>query len=355
MNVSPITRDQISRWDALLHASANASYRQTFEYEYAGLEKGRMIASFIFHQDGLDVAGAHYSLRKAAKLPIRVADILNGIVFRGEPDPVVMDFVLAHFTRWAKSEGAALVRYYPWLPSNVGADQGKDADWLMQSLRDRGFSYLEPGRHTYWIDITRSDDEILGAMKKQTRYDVRSSMKANLRIVEHQGFDPEVFDKFWALYASLATEKQFDMLSKEQMLAEMRPLLQSGYATMFFIYCQGVLVNATLASTFGQGAYLYGAINPASREITGCPPIGAAAQWTMINAMKQRDLKVYDMGFCPGPEPIKEDPRYNIWRFKYGFGGSHVQFLPVFGKVIRGFSGSLFKVYRYGFDKKNKK
>lgn len=343
------------RWDDLLLSSPNASYRQTFEYEYSGREKGRKIATFVFSLDGSDVAGAHYSIRKASKLPVKVADILNGIVFKGEPDADLLEKVLAHFEDWAASQGAAMIRYYPWLPLNIGSEQSNDVDQIGRCLDRKSFKPLIPGRHTYWIDITKSDDDILGAMKKQTRYDVRSAIKSNLEVVEQRGYQPDEFEKFWTMYASLAQEKQFDMLSKEQMLAEIRPLLEVGFASMFFIRYNGVLVNATLASTIGQGAYLYGAINPSIRELEGCPPIGAAAQWTMITAMKQKGLKIFDMGFCPGPEPIKEDPRYNIWRFKHGFGGAHVQFMPVYGKIIRAISGRLFKIYRYGFDKKNTK
>jgi len=351
--VHEIDLNQKSRWDELLLTSPNASYRQSFEYEYSGQEKGRRIASFVFSINNTDVAGAHYSLRTSPKIPIKVADILNGIVFRSEPDLDVLDQVIGHFSLWAVSQGAAIARYYPWLPVIIGSDVCTGSVAVANRLEKNGFNCMQQGRHTYWIDITKSEDDILGSMKKQTRYDVRSAIKSDLEIKEHKEFQEDIFEQFWGMYSSLAMEKQFEMLNKEQMLNEMRPLLESGFATIFLIYFHGILMNATIASMIGQGTYLYGAINPAARETPGCPPIGAAAQWTMISAMKQRDLKVYDMGFCPGPIPIKNDPRYNIWRFKHGFGGAHVQFMPVYGKILRGLSGRIFKWYRYGFAKTN--
>lgn len=67
----------------------------------------------------------------------------------------------------------------------------------------------------------------------------------------------------------------------------------------------------------------------------------------MIKAMKYKGLKTYDMGFCPGAVPNINDPRYNIWKFKYDFGGNHVEFLPTYGKVLDPARGRLFQYWRY--------
>lgn len=351
IRASAISDSDISRWNELLSTSQNASYRQTIEYEYTGILKDRCISSHIFTQDNEDVAGAHYSIHKASRFPIILADIYNGIIFNGKPSERVFRYVLEHFIRWAKQQRASYLRYHPWLAQNVGGQLSSEAMWIPQVLGEYGFFALVPGRHTYWINLAQSESAMMAAMKKQTRYDVRSALKANLRTIEHTKFSNGVFQDFWGLYQSLGQQKKFEMLGERQMLAEIQPLMESGLAAMYFLYYDDVLVNASVASTIGQGTYLYGAINPAARDIQGCPPLGAAAQWTMIQAMRKKNLEVYDMGFCPGPEPIKEDPRYNIWRFKYGFGGDHVQFMPIYGKSLRPLSGRLFKWYRYGFDK----
>ena len=62
--------------------------------------------------------------------------------------------------------------------------------------------------------------------------------------------------------------------------------------------------------------------------------------------MKNNGVGIYDMGFCPGPVPVLNHPAYNIWRFKYGFGGDHVEFLPTYGKVLDQIKGRAFKLIK---------
>jgi len=73
---------------------------------------------------------------------------------------------------------------------------------------------------------------------------------------------------------------------------------------------------------------------PAEREI-------------MITEMKKRGAIKYDLGFCPGPVPIKTHPSYNIWRFKYGFNGDHILLMPTYGKVLSPLRGHIFQYLRY--------
>jgi lipid II:glycine glycyltransferase (peptidoglycan interpeptide bridge formation enzyme) len=67
----------------------------------------------------------------------------------------------------------------------------------------------------------------------------------------------------------------------------------------------------------------------------------------MIRALKKMGLKTYDMGFCPGPVPVDDHPAFNIWRFKYRFGGKYVQYMPVYGKKLKPLTGSIFEYLKY--------
>ncbi|MCD4677608.1 MAG: peptidoglycan bridge formation glycyltransferase FemA/FemB family protein, partial [Desulfobacula sp.] len=89
------------------------------------------------------------------------------------------------------------------------------------------------------------------------------------------------------------------------------------------------------------------AMNPEFKKLEGCPPPGSIAQWAMIKAMKAQGMKIYDMGFCPGHVPLKEHPHYQIWRFKYGFGGDHVEFLPTYGIIMQPIKGKVFHYLKY--------
>ena len=214
-------------------------------------------------------------------------------------------------------------------------------------LMSKGFSIIEPGRHTYWIDLKKTKDEILANFKRQTRYEVRKALRSSLEIKRYDHPTEEIFEVFWKLYDSLGTQKGFGTLKKLQFKLEFFSLMRAGYAHLFLAKYQNTVVNASFMASIGRGVYLYGAMNPEFKTLKNCPSPGQIAQWEMISFAKSKNLPYYDMGFCPGPVPKHEHPEYDIWRFKYAFGGKHVQFLPTYGKIIKPFRGKTFQKLKY--------
>jgi|WetSurMetagenome_2_1015567.scaffolds.fasta_scaffold00034_53 lipid II:glycine glycyltransferase (peptidoglycan interpeptide bridge formation enzyme) len=342
--IFPENKDE---WNQLLFNSINCSYIASLEYAYTKTYRGKIIESFLFRDNGKVVAGAHYSVRRSYINLISVADVQSGYIFRDTPDEGLLDFLADHFEAWARSANASYVRIYPGLHLTAGDNKNITAGIFDVLLRKKGYKIIEQGQHTYWLDLTKTEDELLKNMKRQTRYEIVHAKDLQLTVSRHDEPSEEAFEAFWKLYNTLGQEKGFGTLEKGQFREEIFSLMGAGFANLFMLLYNDRVINIAFASNLGRASYMYGAMDPQFKQIPGCPSPGQFAQWEMIRYMKSRDVKIYDLGYCPGPVPYQGHPQYSIWRFKYGFGGDHVQFLPVYGKILKPLRGKLFHLLRY--------
>lgn len=342
--VEQIFKTDKARWNQLLYNSLYPSYHQTIAYEYSKEINNRKVSTFIFTLKGEDIAGVHYSIKKSKYNLLTTADIISGFIFKNEAEEPLLRFIIEHFIGFAKKNKVSYIRINPWLPKTVkGNHTGYES--LFNNVLTQ-FDDLTEGRHTYWIDLTKSEDELLKSMKPQTRRKIKKGIKSGLQLETYNTFDAEKVESFYQLYSKLGANKDFATLSKINFFEEVKSLMDEG-AVLFFLKFQNIVVDVALTSNIGIATYYHGAVNLDYKKLEGCPPPGHYMQWVMIKHMKSKGLKTYDMAFCPGPVPQKGHPNYGMWRFKYEFGGVHVQFLPVYGKVLKPLRGRIFKYFRY--------
>ncbi|HAF30851.1 MAG TPA: hypothetical protein DCG75_17565 [Bacteroidales bacterium] len=334
------------RWANLLSVSQYSHYMAGSQFEYSRQTSGRSTTSFIFTKNGVDLAGVHYSLKKSFAGLLKTADIVSGIIFRDQPDNAVLSLILKHFIHWAKKQNAAYIRTTPWIPQKIGETITKFGEEFNLIFYKQGFKQISTGKSTYWIDLSLSEDELLKKMNSQTRRKIKLAQKANITIETFDQFSSENITLFYELYSHLGNRKNFETLSKSRFFTEIKSLFDGG-ATLFILKYHEVIINIGLATNKGIASYYHGALNPDYKKLEGCPSPGHYMQWVMIKHMKQKGLKFYDMAFCPGPVPIQSHPQFDMWRFKYSFGGDHVEFLPTFGKVLKLIRGRLFQCLIY--------
>ncbi len=328
-------------WQSLLTEAANASYRQTLTWE--SLKRSKNIYTYIFTKEGSNVAGVRYSISMSKFGLFSTADIRSGIVFKKDPDEILIKFILNHFIHFAKKKHVSYIRITPWIPRTIRHENQNIAALFEQICFEFGFHILRELLPTYWITLDQQADVILSKMKRQTRYEIKHGEREGLVVKPYQTVDNQLLETFWNFYSNIGTVKDFNILSEEDFKQQISTLITKQIATMFVTYYKEYIVNISLASNIGQAAYLFGAINREFKNIEGCPSPGETAQWAMIKYMKDKELKIYDMGFCSGEIPDPNNPFYQIWRFKYGFGGDYVEFLPQYGKVIKPISGRIFE------------
>ncbi len=86
--------------------------------------------------------------------------------------------------------------------------------------------------HTSVIDVTRSEEEMMKCMRKNTRYAIRKAEKDGVEII--QSADMGDFEKFWAIYMDTVKRQHFTPFSRKYLENEFRTFLQNGQALIWF-------------------------------------------------------------------------------------------------------------------------
>lgn len=343
---SQLSLNDEERWKKIYSKSINPFYKAAFQHKSIKQSSGRESTCFVFHKNDEDVAGVHYSL-KSIKGLICSADIRSGIICNENFDKTVLGFIIEHFIDWARQKGACFATIDPTIPILVDGMKKDYSIWIDQMFKEREFRVLSNGRHSYWVDLTLPEEQLLKRMKRQTRYEIKRGLKSDIEIIPIDKPKNDIIDRFWKLYSALGHKKRFATMSEKKFKNEVILLIQNNLAVLFVAYYSGIIINISLCSKTPISSYMLGAMNPDFKTLNDCPSPGQLVQWYMMNYMKNNGAHIYDLGFCPGPVPDPKHKAYHVWRFKYGFGGDHVQFMPTYGKVLKPIRGKLYEMVRY--------
>jgi len=336
-----------TRWNNLLKISFNSSYRNSLAYQLSGSSRNKRKFFYLFSENGHDSAGAVYSLKSDQLGIIKVAEIQYGITFRSEKDLTILPNILEHFIDWAKLMGASYSILSPWFLKTFNSQLSQIYVKVNAVIESYGFRPIIDGQHTYLIDLTRSEDELLARMNRSTRKLVRRGIRSEITTEVYNVVDNEILDSFWDLYHRLSLKKEFASLTEDVFYRRVAGLINNGDALLFCSWFKERLLSATMTSLLGTPAGMYGAIDTDFKNIDDVISPGPLSMWSIFTELKKMDFRSYDMGFCPGPVPDTHHPNYSVWIFKYNFGPDHAQFMPAYGKILRTARGALFEHLRY--------
>lgn len=171
-------------------------------------------------------------------------------------------------------------------------------------------------RHTIYIDLTKSEDELLKEMHEKTRYNIKLAIKKGVVVKESQ--DIEIFIKlltetekrqgFYSHYPDYY-RKLFDILKPKILVAYVKDTPVA--AIMLFVY-QDVLY------------YPYGGSDPKYKEYMA-PNL---LHFEAMKLGKKMGCKTYDLWGSYKDVKNETDPFWGIYRFKTGFGGTEIDFPP---------------------------
>jgi lipid II:glycine glycyltransferase (peptidoglycan interpeptide bridge formation enzyme) len=184
------------------------------------------------------------------------------------------------------------------------------------NLRKAGSNILPS--NTIYLDLLRSDNQILGGMKSKTRYNISLSGR---RGVEVKVCGIESLDVWYELYKETAIRNSFFLHSADYfrvLLTEKASDTKSPAEVLLLIaeYDQKPLASMFLVISATRATYLYGASSSSMRNLMAT----YALQWKAIQTAKSRGCVLYDM-FGVSPFADSSHPMYGLYRFKTGFGG----------------------------------
>ncbi len=270
------------------------------------------------HADGTSpVCSAVVILKKAKRG--HYLEIPGGPI--GDWSSDAMESFLAEIADIARAHGCVFVRMRPNIP-----------DTLENRIRAKELGLVQSpmhlhAEHTVMLDLTKTEDELMADMRRQTRYEVRRAAKLGIE-VSHSN-TKKAFDEFFELQQETAKRQGFIPPSLDFLQAQRQAFGKN--AQIYTASLDGeVLARGLIMLQGPEAVYNEAASTEAGRKLPGA----YALQWQVIQDAKAAGLKRYNLfGIAP---PNSPHHRYaGVTTFKTGFGGEQITYLPAQDMVIK--------------------
>jgi len=203
---------------------------------------------------------------------------------------------------------------------------------------------LVPGKplftkYTSIIDLTKSEEELLAAMHKKTRYNVRVAQKHEVEVEEDNS--PESFENFLNLLFETTKRQGFYAHDKAFHRLQRETLQPAGISRLLTARYHGETLATFVLFAFNKTLYYpYGASTREHREVMA-PTL---LMWEAIKFGKKIGCEKFDLWGETTPNAKPSDPWYGWHRFKQGFGPEIVEFVGTFDLVLDSNAYRFFKI-----------
>lgn len=254
------------------------------------------------------------TLHKIPFTPFRVGMFIKG------PKPT--KGMLEELKKLSKERNLLFIKLEP----NVLKDE-KSIKLLRESGAVPGKTLFTPT--TFWIDLTKSEDELMKSFSSKTRYNIRLAQRKGVEVSEDNS--KKAFDQYIKLTKETVmrqgfyahTEKYHRLMWQELRKAEIAHLLTAKY--------KGKIITAWIIFHWKDFIYYpYGASSIKYRNVMANNLI----MWEAIKLGKKMEAKTFDLW---GREPGK-----GFTRFKEGYSPKVVEFLGTWDLV----TSPLYCLYR---------
>ncbi len=184
-------------------------------------------------------------------------------------------------------------------------------------------------RETLYVDLRRSEEEILAQMKPKGRYNIKIAAKHGVEITEFTGAayskdpaNPDSVQQFYDAMAQASLRDGFALESRSFFEHLTAGLLPTKTATILLAKHEDDLLGALLLITYGwRATYLYGGVTNIKRNLMG----GYALQWEAMRKARAAGCETYDFyGYVHHRSLEHQYGRFS--QFKSQFGGTPKRF-----------------------------
>ena len=205
------------------------------------------------------------------------------------------------------------------------------SDWVDSCPEDTAnlfeqttWEQIAPARFSLRLDLTKANNTLLAAFRKNTRYEVRRAERFGVQ-VDFPKSDPEI-NEFLNLYLHMAERRGFTPNSPNHLQEIIQWLrIERDRGALLVASHEGTVLGGAVIVRAGKRCwYVWGATYK-HQEFS----VGHLIQWHALLWAKNHACTEYDFcGFTPG---ATSGPAW----FKQGFGGSVVQFVPMHRQILR--------------------
>lgn len=358
--------DNIS-WNSVISRFPDSHFLQTYEWGQVKAKYGwtpiYLVWSdksyILYRSDRSDLSGAlDPSDIQAACLVLKRTIALGGMSARLSvlyaPKGPLLDWtndslrnrVFTDLQSFARKEGAIFLKIDPdvVLGTGVPATEAELLDnsgqTIMSELVQRGWKYSSDQiqfKNTVLIDLSPSEEELLGRMKQKTRYNVRLAEKKGVALRVGKSAD---LGMLYKMYAETSVRDGFVIRDEEYYQTVWQMFMANGqpsisplelpvaadvlpFAEPLIAEVDHEPVAAIFVFYFARRAYyVYGM----SRDLHREKMPAYLLQWEAIKRAKSRGCAIYDLWGAPD-EFDERNSMWGVYRFKEGLGGKVVRTL----------------------------
>lgn len=217
-------------------------------------------------------------------------------------------------------------------------------DTLLKSRWQKLGHTIQP-QNTNIISLKEGEADVFARMSGNYRKKIRRAVKHGCEVEILTHANAEAIDRFYRIMDEIYHRTKFIMSGKDYFEKIWNTFGPLDKARILIVKHNGIDVGSIMYLYYGDVAYeLYGGTGDAGRSIMA----NYLLKWEGIKLAIKLGKKSYDQwGVAPkvdGEYDIKH-PLANISKFKSGFGGVDVEFLPQFVKV---FNPLAYLFYRMG-------
>lgn len=260
--------------------------------------------------------------------------------------PALTDELLKNLDKIGKEHNCIFIKIEPDITSNKqeATSNKQEVTSLRQGFGGQASDKLKVSspilpQHTFHLDLTASEEEIISRMKEKTRYNIKLAQKHEVRVEEKN--DPDGLEIFIKIAMETA-ERQGFFSHPAQYYRELWDILNPrGMAHLLIAYYQQTPLASIMLFNFKDMLYYpYGGSATVYREKMPNHLLHLEA----IKLGKRLGCRTYDMWGAYKDNPTEKDPWFGIYRFKEGFGGKPVDYPQTVDLV---FQPQLYKLYNF--------
>ena len=196
-------------------------------------------------------------------------------------------------------------------------------------------------KYSFWLDLTRSEEELMLKMKSKTRYNVRLASRKGVTIVEDNS--DTAFEEYLKLTMETTKRQHFFAHTKGYHRKMWSALYPIGMAHLLKAVYKGETVVSWVLFLHNDILYYpYGSSASKNKDTMASNLL----MWEVIRWGKEHYAKLFDMWGALGPDPDPKDSWYGFHRFKEGYGATHVEFVGTYDLVLK---PVLYRLYNLVF------
>ncbi|MGH2542778.1 MAG: lipid II:glycine glycyltransferase FemX, partial [Ardenticatenaceae bacterium] len=317
-------------WDAFLEATPGGTYHQSSIWAQVKAVMGWDSARLVLRQEGRIIAGCQLLLRT---LPLAgaIAYVPRGPVV-ADRDAHALDATLTALEGLAEQERIVYLKLQP--PPDCGD--------MATQLQARGFvaSSLEAApRATVRVDLRRSSQALLGAMRKNTQRNIKKAQRLGVAV---RSGDEADLAELYRLIDATSRRQSFSPYPPRYYEQLWRMFAARDRARLLIAEHEGAVLASNLVVGFADTAvFKIGGWYGTRKSV----PPNELLHWVGMEWGRAHGYRYYDFdnvnlpvaqALLAGTQP-PEDASNGVARFKLGFGGDVMVFPKAYDYTYRPF------------------